>query len=35
MKFENYEICLYLMISCVKTWEKIGMIFEHFVMYNV
>jgi hypothetical protein len=34
MKYENYEICQYLMISYVKAVVKIWMDFEHFVMYD-
>jgi hypothetical protein len=30
IKFEIYDICQYIMISCVKVIVKIGMSFEHF-----
>jgi hypothetical protein len=34
MLFENYEICLYIMISCVKVVLENWMSFEYFVMYD-
>jgi hypothetical protein len=35
MKFENYEICHYLITSHMQSVVKIWMSFEHFVMYKV
>jgi hypothetical protein len=34
MKFENYVICQYLMISYVKDVVKFLMSFEKFIMYD-